>query len=56
MGLDDGLGFARDFARCEAASLLAAAKSSLLSSGFLPESKSIWQPFPSLVWLGFCFA
>ena len=41
--LDDGLGCARDFARCEAASLFV--KSSLQLSGFLPnDSKSIWQP------------
>ena len=51
--LDDGLGSARDFARCEAASLFV--KSSLQLSGFLPnDSKSIWQPTSCLVWLGYC--
>ena len=51
--LDDGLGSARYFARCQVASTFL--KSSLLSSGFLPdESKSIWQPTPCLGWLGFC--
>ena len=51
--LDDGLGSARDFARCVAASLFV--KTSLQLSGFLPnDSKSIWQPTSCLVWLGFC--
>ena len=51
--LDDGLGFARDFARCEAASLFV--KTSLQLSGFLPnDSKSIWQPTSCLAWLGYC--
>ncbi|CAH3018979.1 unnamed protein product, partial [Porites evermanni] len=51
--LDDGLGSARDFARCEAASLFV--KTSLQLSGFLPnDSKSIWQPTSCLVWLGYC--
>ena len=51
--LDDGLGSARDFARCEAASLFV--KNSLQLSGFLPnDSKSIWQPTSCLVWLGYC--
>jgi len=39
--------------RCQVASTFV--ESSHLSSGFLPnESKSIWQPTPCLVWLGFC--
>ena len=51
--LDDGLGSACDFARCEAASLFV--KNSLQRSGFLPnDSKSIWQPTSCLVWLGYC--
>ena len=51
--LDDGLGSARDFARCEAASLFV--QTSLQLSGFLPnDSKSIWQPTSRLVWLGYC--
>ena len=50
--LDDGLGSARDFPRCEAASVFV--KSSLQLSGFLPnDSKSIWQPTCCLVWLGY---
>ena len=50
--LDDGLGSARDFSRCEAASLFV--KTSLQLSGFLPnDSKSIWQPTSCLVWLGY---
>ena len=50
--LDDGLGSAPDFARCEAASVFV--KSSLQLSGFLPnDSKSIWQPTSCLVWLGY---
>lgn len=50
--LDDGLGSARDFARCENASVFV--KSSLQLSGFLPnDSKSIWQPTSCLVWLGY---
>ena len=50
--LDDGLGSACDFARCEAASLFV--KTSLQLSGFLPnDSKSIWQPTSCLVWLGY---
>jgi len=53
VNLDDSLGSARDFARCEVAS--AFVKSLLVSTGFLPNySKSIWQPTPCLVWLGFC--
>ena len=44
--LDDGIGSARDFARCEAASLFV--KTSLQLSSFLPnDSKSIWQPTSS---------
>ena len=51
--LDDGLGSARDFARCEAASKFV--ETSLKFSGFLPnDSKSIWQPTSCLVWLGYC--
>lgn len=51
--LDDGLGSARDFARCEAASLFV--KTSLQLCDFLPnDSKSIWQPTSCLVWLGYC--
>ena len=51
--LDDGIGSARDFARCEDASLFV--KNSLQRSGFLPnDSKSIWQPTSCLVWLGYC--
>jgi len=51
--LDDGLGSARDFARCEAASKFV--KTSLWPSGFLPnENKPIWQPTSNLVWLGYC--
>ena len=50
--LDDGLGSARDFAPCEAASLFV--KTSLQLSGFLPnDSKSVWQPTSCLVWLGY---
>ena len=50
--LDDGLNSARHFASCRVAATFI--KSSLLSSGFLSnESKSIWQPTPCLVWLGF---
>ena len=51
--LDDGLGSARVFARCEAASLFV--MNSLQRSGFLPnDSKSFWQPTFCLVWLGYC--
>ena len=51
--LDDGLGSARDFARCEAASFFV--KTSLQLSGFLlNDSKSIWQPSSCLVWLAYC--
>ena len=51
--LDDGLGSARDFACCEAASIFV--KTSLQLSGFLPNNnKSIWQPTSCLVWLGYC--
>ena len=51
--LDDGLGSARDFFRCEAASLFV--KNSLQRSGFLPnDSKSIWQPTSCLVWFSYC--
>ena len=51
--LDDGLGSARVFARCKAASLFV--MNSLQRSGFLPnDSKSIWQPTFCLVWLGYC--
>ena len=51
--LEDRLGSARDFARCEAASLFV--KNSLQHSGFRPnDSKSTWQPTSCLVWLGYC--
>ena len=50
--LDDGLGSDCNFSRCKEASKFV--ETSLRLSGFLPnDDKSVWQPTPVLVWLGY---